>query len=58
MACEIWPCDGSTPWRNVRTGRRAETPKVDVWRFPDGKAVEFFEYYDTAKLAEAAKWAH
>jgi uncharacterized protein len=35
---------GSTAWRNKRTGRVADTPKVDYWRFRDGKAVEFFEY--------------
>jgi len=32
----------------------AETPKVDFWRFRDGKAVEFYEYFDTACVAAAA----
>jgi hypothetical protein len=45
---------GSTAWRNKRTGRTAETPKVDFWRFRDGKAVEFYEYYDTARVIAAA----
>lgn len=45
---------GSTAWRNKRTGKVCETPKVDVWRFHDGRAVEFYEYFDTAKLIEAA----
>jgi ketosteroid isomerase-like protein len=26
------------------------TPKVDSWRFVDGKAVEFYEYFDTAQV--------
>jgi len=44
----------STAWRNRATGKRFDTPKVDVWRFKDGKAVSFFEYYDTAGVGEAA----
>ena len=32
------------------TGKIVETPKVDFWRFRDGKAVEFYEYYDTARV--------
>jgi ketosteroid isomerase-like protein len=46
---------GSTAWRNKRTGREADTPKVDFWRFRDGKAVEFYEYYDTACIFAAAQ---
>jgi ketosteroid isomerase-like protein len=30
------------------------TPKADVWRMKDGKAVEFYEYYDTAQVHAAA----
>jgi ketosteroid isomerase-like protein len=45
---------GSTAWRNKHTGQEAETPKVDFWRFRDGKAVEFYEYYDTARVIAAA----
>lgn len=46
---------GRTAWRNKRTGKTVDTPKVDVWRFDDaGKAIEFYEYYDTAALAAAA----
>ena len=44
----------STAWRNKATTKVFETPKVDVWRFRDGRAIEFYEYYDTAKLAAAA----
>jgi ketosteroid isomerase-like protein len=44
----------STAWTNKATGKTVETPKVDVWRFKDGRAVEFYEYYDTAKLFAAA----
>ena len=45
---------GSTAWRNKRTGKQVDTPKVDFWRFRDGKAVEFYEYYDTARTIAAA----
>lgn len=45
---------GSTSWRYKANNRVVDTPKVDVWRFDaGGKAVEFFEYYDTAAMFEA-----
>ena len=31
-----------------------DTPKVDFWRFKDGKAVEFYDYYATARVFAAA----
>ena len=44
-----------TAWTNRTTGKQAKTPKVDIWRFgPDGKAVAFHEYYDTAAVLQAA----
>jgi uncharacterized protein len=45
---------GSTAWRNKHTGKAVETRKVDIWKFRSGKAIEFYEYYDTAKVAAAA----
>jgi len=45
---------GSCAWRNRRTGRDVDTPKVDFWRFRDGHAVEFYEYFDTAQVIAAA----
>ena len=45
---------GSTSWKNKLTGKTATTPKIDVWRMRDGKAVEFSEFYDTARLYEAS----
>ncbi|MBR1172015.1 nuclear transport factor 2 family protein [Bradyrhizobium sp. DASA03005] len=45
---------GSTAWTNKKTGKTAETPKIDYWRFKDGKAVEFYEYFDTACVVAAA----
>ena len=45
---------GSCAWTNKKTGKIAETPKVDFWRFRDGKAIEFYEYFDTACVAAAA----
>jgi uncharacterized protein len=44
---------GRCSWRYKHTGKVVETPKADSWRFAGGKAVEFYEYYDTAKLREA-----
>jgi ketosteroid isomerase-like protein len=46
---------GATAWRNRRTGKAHATPKLDFWRFRGGKAVEFFEYFDTAGAAQAAQ---
>jgi ketosteroid isomerase-like protein len=40
-------------FRHRRTGKVAESPKADVFRFRDGQIVEFFEFFDTA-LALAA----
>jgi len=45
---------GTTAWRNKATGKQLDTPIVTVWRFQKGKVVSFFEYYDTAKVIEAA----
>jgi ketosteroid isomerase-like protein len=45
---------GSCAWTNKHTGRGVETPKVDFWRFRNGKAIEFYEYYDTASVLAAA----
>jgi uncharacterized protein len=45
---------GSTAWRHRRTGKIVDTPKVDFWRFENGKAIEFFEYFDTARAFAAA----
>ena len=45
---------GSTSWTNKKTGKVMDTPKVDFWRFRDGKAVEFYEYFDTAAVIAAA----
>jgi ketosteroid isomerase-like protein len=45
---------GRVAWRNKATGKVAETPKVDVWRLENGKAVDFAEFYDTARSYAAA----
>jgi ketosteroid isomerase-like protein len=42
----------STAWRNKKAGKVCETRKVDVWRFRDGRAIEFYEYFDTTKLIQ------
>lgn len=46
---------GSTAWTHRTTGKQASSPKVDVWRFDkEGKAIAFFELYDTANVIAAA----
>ncbi len=44
---------GRCSFRFRNNGRVVTTPKADAWRFKDGKAVEFFEYFDTAQLRDA-----
>jgi ketosteroid isomerase-like protein len=36
-------------WKSRTTGKVVETPKADFFRFREGKIVEFWEFYDTAK---------
>ncbi len=43
---------GHCSWRYRRTDKAVTTPKVDSWRFANGKAIEFYEYYDTAQLRD------
>jgi ketosteroid isomerase-like protein len=45
---------GRVAWRNKATGKVADTPKVDIWRFQDGKAVDMIEFYDTVRSFAAA----
>jgi ketosteroid isomerase-like protein len=44
---------GSCSWKYKGTGKVVSTPKADSWRFADGKAVEYFEYFDTAQVFAA-----
>jgi ketosteroid isomerase-like protein len=44
---------GRCSWRYKKTGKVVSTPKADCWRFQNGKAVEFYEFYDTAQLRDA-----
>ena len=44
---------GSTAWRHRKTGKVCATPKIDFWRFRNGKAIEYFEFFDTAGAAQA-----
>jgi ketosteroid isomerase-like protein len=45
---------GRCTFRHKKSGKTVSTPKADAWRFSGGKAVEFFEYYDTAQVHAAA----
>jgi ketosteroid isomerase-like protein len=42
---------GRCTWRNKHTGVTVATPKVDIWTFRDGRAVKFFEMFDTLGFA-------
>lgn len=44
---------GRCTWRFKKTGKVVSTPKCDSWRIVNGKAVEFFEYFDTAQVHAA-----
>ncbi len=45
---------GRCAYRNRKTGKAAESVIVNRWRFRNDLAVEFFEFYDTAKAFAAA----
>ena len=38
-----------------QTGKVVESPKADIYRFRDGKVVEFMEFFDTAAALAATK---
>jgi uncharacterized protein len=44
---------GQCSWRHKSSGKVVNTPKVDTWRFANGKAVEYYEYFDTAQVYAA-----
>lgn len=46
---------GHCGWRNRKTGKVVETPKADIIRIRDSKIVEFYEFYDTAKVIAGAQ---
>lgn len=46
---------GSCHWRDRASKREAQTRKVDIWRFRDGKAVSVLEMFDTLGFARFNK---
>ena len=44
---------GHCSWRAKASGKVVSTQKADVWRFANGKAVEFYEFFDTAQVVAA-----
>ncbi|RJF94100.1 nuclear transport factor 2 family protein [Sphingomonas cavernae] len=42
---------GRCHWRYRSTGEEVETPKIDIWRFHDGKAVHLLEMFDSLAFA-------
>jgi uncharacterized protein len=45
---------GHCAFKHRKTGKVADSRVVHRWRFVDGLAAEFFEFYDTAKAFAAA----
>ncbi|MDR3636997.1 MAG: nuclear transport factor 2 family protein [Isosphaeraceae bacterium] len=45
---------GRCAWRFRATGKTVESPIAHIWRFHNGQAIEFFEFYDTARAFAAA----
>ena len=44
---------GHATWRNVRTLRVVDGPKIDAWTVRDGLAVHFLEMFDSYGTAQA-----
>jgi ketosteroid isomerase-like protein len=44
---------GHATWRNLRTLRMVDGPKVDIWTVRDGRAVHFLEMFDSYATARA-----
>lgn len=44
---------GRAAWRNLKTLRMVEGPKIDVWTVRDGLAVRYFEMFDSYACARA-----
>ena len=44
---------GRCAFRYKKTGKVVWTHKADSWRFAGGKAIEYFEFYDTAQVHAA-----
>ena len=42
-------------FRYRKTGKVAESPKADVFRFRDGQIIEFFEFFDSARALAATR---
>ena len=44
---------GRVRWRHRRTLREMTTPKVDIWTVWQGRAIRYFEMFDSASYARA-----
>lgn len=44
---------GEVAFRHKQTGKLVETKKADIWRLEDGKVIEFYEFFDTARMEAA-----
>lgn len=46
---------GRCHWRNRSSFAEVNSPKVDIWRFRDGKALEVLEMFDSLGFARAIR---
>jgi uncharacterized protein len=46
---------GTVAFRHKKSGKVAESPKADVFRFQEGLIVDFYEFFDTAKAFAATQ---
>ena len=46
-------CVGHATWRNLKTLRVVDGPKVDVWTVRDGQATSYLEMFDSYGTARA-----
>lgn len=44
---------GDVSWTVKATGKRIDSPMVAVWRFKNGKAIAYGEFFDSAQAAAA-----
>ena len=45
---------GRARWRNRRTLREMASPRVDIWTVWQGRAIRYFQMFDSASYAQAA----
>jgi ketosteroid isomerase-like protein len=44
---------GRCVWSNIATGRKLDSPLLDLWHFENGKATDFLEMFDSHEFIQA-----